>query len=76
MFLLVLAYPGSPGQKSVKRLCVCVCVCVSPDFVGFFEGEGGILALVMVFPIICITRCLSQARINWEGCGRKGIPRK
>jgi len=27
-FLLVPAYPGSPGQKAVKRLCVCVCVCV------------------------------------------------
>ena len=28
MFLLVLAYPGSPGQKAVKRLCkyfVCWC---------------------------------------------------
>ena len=24
MFLLVLAYPGSPGPKAVKRLCVCV----------------------------------------------------
>jgi len=22
---LVLAYPGSPGPKTVKRLCVCVC---------------------------------------------------
>jgi len=31
MFLLVPAYPGGPGQKAVKRLCVrvCVCVCVS-----------------------------------------------
>jgi len=28
MFLLVLAHPGSPGQRAVKRLCVCVCVCV------------------------------------------------
>jgi len=27
MFLLVLAYPGSPGQRAVKRLCLCVCVC-------------------------------------------------
>ena len=27
MFLLVLAYPGSPGQKAVKW-CVCVCVCL------------------------------------------------
>ena len=25
MFLLVPAYPGSPGQKAVKRLCVRVC---------------------------------------------------
>ena len=29
MFLLVPAYPGSPGQKAVKWLCVCVCVCVA-----------------------------------------------
>jgi len=28
MFLLVPAYPGSPGRKAVKRLCVCVCVTV------------------------------------------------
>jgi len=26
MFFLVPAYPGSPGQKAVKRLCVCECV--------------------------------------------------
>jgi len=24
---LVLAYPGSPGQRAVKRVCVCVYVC-------------------------------------------------
>jgi len=23
---LLPAYPGSPGQRAVKRLCVCVCV--------------------------------------------------
>ena len=28
MFLLVPAYPGSPGQRDVKRLCVCVRACV------------------------------------------------
>ena len=27
MFLVVPAYPGSPGQKAVKRLCVCVFIC-------------------------------------------------
>ena len=26
VFLLVPAYPGCPGTKAVKRLCVCVCV--------------------------------------------------
>jgi len=24
---LVLAHLGSPGQRTVKRVCVCVCVC-------------------------------------------------
>jgi len=23
---LVLAHPGSPGQRAIKRACVCVCV--------------------------------------------------
>ena len=23
---LVLAYPGSPGQKAIKHVCVCVCL--------------------------------------------------
>jgi len=25
---LVLAHPGSPGKRAVKRVCVCVCLCV------------------------------------------------
>ena len=25
---LVVAHPGSPGKRAVKRVCVCVCVCV------------------------------------------------
>ena len=29
---LVLAYPSSPGQRAVKRVCVCVCVCVCVYF--------------------------------------------
>ena len=24
---LILAHPGSPGQRAVKWVCVCVCVC-------------------------------------------------
>ena len=26
--LLLPAYPGCPGKKAAKRLCVCVCVCI------------------------------------------------
>ena len=31
---LVLAHPGSPGQRVVKRVCVCVCyyICISCYF--------------------------------------------
>ena len=29
MFLLVPAYPGSPGQKAGTVVCVCVSLCVS-----------------------------------------------
>jgi len=29
---LVLAHPGSPGQRAVKRVCVCVCVCLYVQF--------------------------------------------
>ena len=25
---LVPAYPGSPGKRAVKRVCVCVCVAI------------------------------------------------
>ena len=25
---LVLAHPGSPGKRAVKRVCVCVCVLI------------------------------------------------
>jgi len=43
MFLLVLAYPGVPGQRGIKRLCVCVCVFVkihthTHPFNGPFSG--------------------------------------
>jgi len=24
--VVVLAHPGSPGQRAIKRVCVCVCV--------------------------------------------------
>ena len=45
MFLLVPAYPGGPGEKAVKRLCVRVCACVS--------------VRACVRGCVCVCKCLS-----------------
>jgi len=64
MFLLVPAYPGFPGQiPQSRKMVVCVCVC----------SHVNNQATKYASQHIC---CLSQARINWEGCARKGIWRK
>jgi len=34
--LLVPAYPGSPGKRTLKRVCVCVCVCDNSNVLGLF----------------------------------------
>jgi len=36
VFLLVPAYPGSPGPRAIKRLCVCVCVTALCNFAPIF----------------------------------------
>jgi len=38
---LVLADPGSPGQRAIKRVCVCVCVCIGKQ-----SGESVELMLI------------------------------
>jgi len=59
MFLLVPAYPGSPGQKAVKRLyvcvCVCVCVCLLDRLLSFDS-----LCLAAVCEIKCIPRFVAD----------------
>jgi len=54
MFLLVPAYPASPGQRAVKRLCVC-------DYYFFYHrvhlcfsyiGEFDLLMVAADFPSI------------------------
>ena len=36
---LVLAHPGSPGQRAIKRMCVCVCF----DAVDWVAGRASCL---------------------------------
>ena len=49
---LVLAYPGSPGKRAVKRVCVCVCV------VGTFKKytHARLMALCPGLPRLAGTR--------------------
>jgi len=56
MFLLVPAYPGSPGSKAIKRLCVRVRVCAC--------------VRVCVCVCVCVCRCIRSVRFSiWEnGC--------
>ena len=51
MFLLVPAYPGSPGQKAVKRLCVCVCVSV---LLPAYPGSPGQKAVKRLCVCVCV----------------------
>ena len=60
MFLVVPAYPGSPGQKAVKRLCVCVCVLpgtvISATFWCYFTSTFVILlTIVPVYKLYLLT---------------------
>ena len=68
VFLLVPAYPGYPGPKAVKRLCVracvraCVfvCVCVSSPAVTWFLCDW------FCFPqLLLVSFCLSKLNL-WE----------
>jgi len=44
---LVPAYPGSPGQRAVKRVCVCVCVCVT--FLKSFYPRDAMIARLLSY---------------------------
>ena len=51
MFLLVPAYPGSPGQKAVKWLCVCVYIYVQTT------SFDGVFLLVAFHCIALVCNC-------------------
>jgi len=42
---LVLAHPGSPGQRAIKRLCVCVCYKLIKTAKKKHQGSGPQLVL-------------------------------
>jgi len=70
MFLLVPAYPGSPGQKAVKRLCVCVCVracvraCVRYRFIWVVPEKGPLNGCVCVWLLFGKNVCSIKIRFT------------
>ena len=49
---LVPAYPGSPGKRALKRVCVCVCVCVYFLLMGLFNFCASNLLIMGSFIIL------------------------
>ena len=58
MFLLVPAYPGSPGQKAVKRLCVCVIGVGSRKLKPVIIGSGPSVAVLS--DLVHLDRCFMR----------------
>ena len=52
---LVPAHPGSPGKRTVKRVCVCVCVLKMMSFLGLILFVFDIFKnlYVTVFSVVC-----------------------
>jgi len=42
---LELAYPGSPGKRAVKRVCVCVCLSGMRLLSLYFTDRGAVLGV-------------------------------
>jgi len=53
MFLLVPAYPGSPGQRIVKRF-LCVCMCLLVIYILFWFDQGFLVDLCRIYYAISI----------------------
>ena len=83
MFLQVPAYPGSPGPKAVKllcvcvRACVCVCVCLPPDH--FISGRAAAwfalpgpatASSAAVLDLVYIYRAVESAAAAAADCNR------
>ena len=49
-------YPGSPGKKAVKRLCVCVCVFTVLKYI-YFSIEMSLVLLRMYFFVLLVSLC-------------------
>jgi len=56
---LVPAHPGSPGKRSVKRVCVCVC-CPMIVGLGSFSGQSCSVLLAVSVGVLTATHDVEQ----------------
>jgi len=66
---LVLAHPGSPGQKAVKQVCVCVCACACVCNIAKYNSWPlvNVLSCDNTSSHFCTIGC-SFGQINISGC--------
>jgi len=57
---LVLAYPGSPGQRAVKRVCVCVCYCSMQCIRGTSHGPVFVRLSIHPSQVVVLLKRLTQ----------------
>ena len=62
---LVLAHPGSPGKRAVKRVCVCVCQLCSQASVPAFVLPGHILDSRVVHLMSVCLKTNTSAFVEW-----------
>jgi len=69
VFLLVPAYPGSPGSKAIKRLCVCVCVFSVLPSIWILDCSSFFASDIVLMIQLC-WNVLSCDRVMWLKAGQ------
>jgi len=65
-FLLVPAYPGSPGSTTIKRLCVCVCLNLKWLLTSTMTTSQWLLKWLTVMKYF--TKWINKISQNWPSC--------
>jgi len=69
---LVLAYPGSPGKRAIKQVCVCACACVRAcvsewvsEWVSEIQHKLMIVCWQITHQQTRVHKWRGQAPLNW-----------
>ena len=65
MFLLVLAHPGSPGQRAIKWLCVCVTMQIKTAHLHAATKKNLSYSAVMTRPSLLCLLSSTNKTLSW-----------